>query len=269
MVAIATSVVPVYFGGLPLIRDYDIITLGAKFILQRFVENAYTRFFVKAFSVCGHMFVVLYCGAVLLTTFLQLLMRVDAVCKLSYEIFEKQTYVLCLRKNSFVHMLDFWSKPQPSVSVFRQLSFQKCLKIYQVLTILIRLSDFVNHYFLMVTIGMGCLGTIWSGYVMIMCYQEFPLFFYLSCSALFPLNMTILNIIGSMAAIPYKNGQKFKIKWKRALQHKLEIFQLSACTRIGYKIGSFVYVHPTTSLRLSEEIATFVATLCLYRRSLP
>lgn len=145
------------------------------------------------------------------------------------------------------------------------LSFCQCLKLYRIMQILIRMGNQAASEFLQVLLTMGVLLAGSGGYAFIKLYYHLPVLLYLGISFFPPLCLIVNFVLISLAAVPSKNGIRFKHFWRDKLMKKVNRLQLQSCLSIGYSFGFVANCTKQTALSIADVILNLVATLTLIR----
>lgn len=258
--AFSTITIPVFFGAIPIFRNYDPVQLVFSKLFTSTSLHVIISVKIAASIILG--FHALHGAIAGLCVILEILMFVEAVQELSFRLFHR---------SASQHVIRFRIKDQrtkPKLLISLNLQFSKCLPLFRELEILIRVGNSITSNFLANLVGMGTCACACGGYVMLKLYEDLPLIIYLSCSVFFFICLTVNFLLIYLADIPFRNGEHFKHAFKRELllRDKYEQLQLKACPSIAYEIGTIVRkVQRSTSLSIANSIFNLTATLVVMR----
>ncbi|CAL8141021.1 unnamed protein product [Orchesella dallaii] len=235
---------PLIVSAIPLIRDYDpFLKICFRFFAVSAESGYYLRYFFKALVSGFYGTTATHAAGVVLSTVLLAEMAIEAPHKLSFNLYERHR-----------HAMKFTTK----------LKFNRCLGLFRVLQIVIAISNVIATDFLGVLGFMGVLATSGAAFVMLTMYNDLPFLFYLACSLIVPVNITIDFLLVLLASVTNSNGQRFKLFWKQFGKLKSDQKQLKSCPPIGYSIGPVIRVtKESTAFRIADAIVNGAVTLAL------
>lgn len=292
MLGLAFLAFPFVFGVVPLFRIYDPYQLILRellkhaFIVLHFESQpcrTFLNFIIKLISSSIFAVTALHGACCVFSVMVLMLMVVHAIQKESANLYDpclkpvnvvnaSKKYQVGISNSSIPRQkstkLNSWLRNYRSKAVMKMttsFAFPRCLRLFKVLYIMLRIGSLIVSQFLTVLVGMGILAAVSSGYVMIMCYEQFPVILYASYSLILPIAMIIDFLLITLAAVPNRKGKNFRRFWRRYVNEKREHLQLNACPNIGYSFGIVQNVQEKTALTIADTIINGTATVCLMR----
>ncbi|CAL8141023.1 unnamed protein product [Orchesella dallaii] len=235
---------PLIVSSIPLIRDYDpFLKIFFRFFAVSAESGYYLRYFFKALVSGFYGATATHAAGVVLSTVLLVVMAIEAPHKLSFNLYERHR-----------HAMKYTTK----------LKFNRCLGLFRILQIMIAISNVIATDFLGVLVFMGVLATAGSAFVLLTMYNDLPFLFYLACSLIVPVGITVDFVLVLLASVTNSNGQRFKLFWKQFGKLKRDQKQLKSCAPIGYSIGPVIQVtKESTAFRIADAIVNGAVTLAL------
>lgn len=147
----------------------------------------------------------------------------------------------------------------------RRIKFGHCLKLYRILQVLTFIADDFNKVFLGVMTGVGGLIFSWLAMVIVTMYSQVPVLLYLSCCILCTTSILLGFILSRLAAIPNRNGYRFKEFWREygRATSRTDKRLLKSCPPIGFALGFIKNVDGHTAMTLADILVNCAATLIL------
>lgn len=143
--------------------------------------------------------------------------------------------------------------------------FKNQLRLYRVIYILLQIGGGVAGHFAERLIAMGILTASCGGYVFIKLCDDLPIFIYTIISLCFPLFISCMFLMVTLAATPESNAAKFKQLWKRELMNHSDRIRLLACPPLGYCCAFIHNCNRRTALSIANVTVNLVATLTLLK----
>lgn len=142
-------------------------------------------------------------------------------------------------------------------------SFEECVKLHNMLTILIREGIKVCESFIQILISVGVLLGTCCGFTLIKLYGLIPLGLYIAFSLFIPVFLIVTFTLAFIAAVPMESDLKFKQFWSGKLTSKRNRSQLRSCRMIGYAAGFITKCERKTALTVSDVALNMTACLVL------
>lgn len=149
--------------------------------------------------------------------------------------------------------------------VRKVLRFGTCVNTFRILQILIFMLDQLALNFICALTGMGILAAGSSGYIILIkaSSPDFPFIMYLSCCIIFGTAIAVDFVFITLASMPGRYGEIFKVYWKKGLNRHVEKRILRACPVIGFSVGFLRNVRARTALAIADTILNLTATMVL------
>ncbi|CAL8141019.1 unnamed protein product [Orchesella dallaii] len=235
---------PLIVSLIPLIRDYDpFLKIFFRLLSVSLGSGCNLRYFLKALVSGFYGATATHAAGVVLSTVLLALMVIEAPHKLSFDLYERH---------------------RQAMKITTKLKFYRCLRLFRILQIMIGIANVIATDFLGVLGFMGVLATSGAAFVMLTMYKVLPFLFYLACSLIVPVGITVDFLLVLVASVTNSNGQRFKLFWKQFGKLKRDQKQLKSCPPIGYSIGPVIQVtKQSTAFRIADAIVNGAVTLAL------
>lgn len=251
------GIFPLVFAAIPLFRDYDCIQALGRFVFSSISDhekNSLKAWTLKVLS-CIYFFTVATLGAVIVLFVLLSMLLVQETCiRLSNNLWESKTNF----KNTVVFLVRRQKNDQ----------FLSCERRFRILQILFTTGNGIVSKFLAILTGMGITASSWGGFVMVSMYHELPLIIYMACSGVYLTCQVIYMLLVALAAIPNKNGVKFKYDWRGKLGNHTELRMIRSCPELGFSIGLLRNVKNITALQIFDTTINIIATLAIMKLNL-
>lgn len=276
MISSSLAIFPVVAFTTPLILDYHILKVVAKWTIQKagIIFTWHIEILVDLLS-CGiHGTCVGFGAGWFFNLLLIMIIVCEAIKTVSFQLFECMGGLpprKLLQQSAFfdtkpsrnkmfgatAHMIVMVKQPSAS--------FTRSWKLYQKIRILMQIGNTAVANFLHTLLTMGIVLASCSGYTLIKLYHKFPLALYLPTSMILPFSVGIIFTLAKLAAAPNRNGDLFAHFWNGRLENRLDKRRLLACPPIGYSFGFIKNVKLSTALNILNVIVNLVASAAMLK----
>ncbi|CAL8124362.1 unnamed protein product [Orchesella dallaii] len=238
---IVVTTYPLVVSALPLLRNYDPFVTLFSMVFGNDPNNP--SLVTKMIASLIHLKVKMHTSPLFLAALLSAMVAAESTVQISHQL---QLLV---------------NKRTRSAA---KIQFEELLKQYRILQLLTSFCRQFSGDLLAILVAVGVIQASGLGYISLMYYKHLPFFLYIACVFITGTVFTIIFLFVTLASIPYRNGEAFKLGCKRYLVlSRRARYELRSCSPIGFSIGCNRIVTEGVALAISDVILNCTASLVL------